>query len=90
LLWSGLWLHASTRIYSLGGKMSIRTRSVKSLLWVVLGYGFLQSAVIADESDKGAAGYSAILVPGSGQYSRQVDSLLPAAQPFFDQGLRLA
>ena len=70
--------------------MSIRTRIVKSLLWVVLGYGFLQSAVIADESDKGAAGYSAILVPGSGQYSRQVDSLLPAAQPFFDQGLRLA
>lgn len=70
--------------------MSIRTRSVKSLLWVVLGYGFLQSAVIADESDKGAAGYSAILIPGSGEYSRQVDSLLPAAQPFFDQGLRLA
>ena len=32
----------------------------------------------------------AILVPGSGTYSRSVATLAPSAQAFFDQGLRLS
>lgn len=32
----------------------------------------------------------AILIPGSGSYSRPSESLAPEAQPYFDQGLRFA
>ena len=70
--------------------MSVRTQIVQSLLWGLLGYGVLQNAVIAGGGGQSSSEPLAILIPGSGEYSRGVDSLLPAAQPFFDQGLRLA
>ena len=67
--------------------------------WVVI---ILAIAGCGDPGDKPPAGDRqepdvepstaplAILVPGSGTYSRSVATLAPAAQAFFDQGLRLS
>ena len=68
----------------------MRARIVTGLLCGLLGYGFLQNLVVAEDGGQSSSESLAILIPGSGEYSRGVDSLLPAAQPFFDQGLRLA
>ena len=73
-----------------GVNMSVRAQIVKGLLCGLLGYGFLQHSVIAEDGGQSPSESLAILIPGSGEYSRGIDSLLPAAQPFFDQGLRLA
>lgn len=68
----------------------MRARIVTGLLCGLLGYGFLQNLVFTEDGGQSSSESLAILIPGSGEYSRGVDSLLPAAQPFFDQGLRLA
>ena len=51
---------------------------------------WLLAGAVAEVAASNDASARAILVPGSGTYSRKISTDNPQAQAFFDQGLRLA
>ena len=60
-------------------------------IWFVAVLLFLSAACDDQESIKPDSEQAyAVLVPGSGTYSRKISTQNPQAQAFFDQGLRLA
>ena len=60
-------------------------------IWYVAALLFLCAACVDQESIKPDSEQAhAVLVPGSGTYSRKISTQNPQAQAFFDQGLRLA
>ena len=59
--------------------------------WYIILLLFLSINCLAQESKKlDVEQAHAVLVPGSGTYSRKISSQITQAQVFFDQGLRLA
>ena len=60
------------------------------LLTLCLPFYAFHSGATDEAAPAQQAQSHAILIPGSGSYSRPSESLAPEAQPYFDQGLRLA
>jgi len=59
--------------------------------WYLIPLLFLSVTCLGQESEKlGAEEAQAVLVPGSGTYSRKISTQNSQSQVFFDQGLRLA
>ena len=60
-------------------------------IWMVIFLSFFSFACSDNRSTKVESEQAlAVLVPGSGTYSRKISTQEPDAQAFFDQGLRLA
>ena len=60
-------------------------------LWYLIPLLFLSVTCLGQESEKlGIGEAQAVLVPGSGTYSRKISTQNSQSQVFFDQGLRLA
>ena len=60
-------------------------------LWYLISLLFLSVTCLGQESEKlGIGEAQAVLVPGSGTYSRKISTQNSQSQVFFDQGLRLA
>ena len=59
--------------------------------WYLISLLFLSVTCLGQESEKlGTGEAQAVLVPGSGTYSRKISTQNSQSQVFFDQGLRLA
>ena len=59
--------------------------------WYLISLLFLSVTCLGQESEKlGIGEAQAVLVPGSGTYSRKISTQNSQSQVFFDQGLRLA
>ena len=63
---------------------------MKSLTLFVLGLVWLAGCAPPETAEPSESSVHAVLVPGSGTYSRKISTDNAAAQAFFDQGLRLA
>ena len=72
--------------------MLTRLLSMTVVLWVAISVPGCVPTATSPPADAagGATQRTAVLVPGTGTYSRPISNMSAEAQRFFDQGLRLA